>query len=130
MSDLICLLVDDEPFVRNYLQDVLKRKHFKCLEAGNAREAMRIVQKLEGRIDLIVSDIKMPGDMDGLDLAHFVRKAFTHLPVILVSGYADDEHDSADFQFVQKPFVPEAILRSVEKAIGSLGNRTRVSTGQ
>jgi two-component system NtrC family sensor kinase len=82
---------------------------------------LRIAQKLGGRIDLIISDIKMPGEMDGLDLAHSIRNTYPHLPVILISGYTEGDvvqRSSGVFQYIQKPFVPETILRAVRKAVG------------
>ena len=89
MSDLICLLVDDASSIRTYLRAILERERFNCLEAENAARALRIAQKLGGRIDLIISDIKMPGDMDGVDLAHSIRNTYPDLPVILISGYTE-----------------------------------------
>jgi CheY-like chemotaxis protein len=84
--------------------------------------ALRIVQKLGSGLDLIVSDIRMPGDMDGLDMAHSIRNSFPNIPVILISSYADDEavkQAAAIFKLIQKPFVPETILKSVKKMVGS-----------
>jgi DNA-binding NtrC family response regulator len=121
MSDLICLLVDDEPSIRTFLRAILERERFNCLEAEDATRALRIAQKLGGRIDLIISDIKMPGEMDGLDLAHSIRNTYPDLPVILISGYTEEDvlqRSSGVFQFIQKPFVPETILRAARKAVG------------
>jgi len=62
----------------------------------------------------------MPGDMNGVDLAHSVRNSFPDIPVILISGYADEDSvkkAAPDFEFIQKPFVPDTILKAVEKAI-------------
>jgi two-component system NtrC family sensor kinase len=67
---------------------------------------------------LIVSDINMPGDMNGLDLAHSVRNEFPAISMILISGYCDKRPDNiAGFEFISKPFVPEAILNAVDRAI-------------
>jgi DNA-binding NtrC family response regulator len=93
------------------------------LEADTAAQALGIIQKLDGHLDLIVCDIKMPGEMDGIDLAYSVRNTFPAVPVILISGYADVEaakQAAASFQFIQKPFVPEAILMAVKKVVGSV----------
>jgi two-component system, cell cycle sensor histidine kinase and response regulator CckA len=91
------------------------------LEAENPGRALRIVQRLGGRLDLIITDIKMPGEMDGLDLAFSIRNSFPNLPVILISGGADeslrDSLKSEAFPFVQKPFSPETLLRAVRTAL-------------
>ena len=123
MPDRICLIVDDEPAIRTYLRAILQRERIQSLEAESATQALRIVQKLAGRLDLIVCDIKMPGEMDGIDLAYSVRHSFPAVPVILISGYADVEavqKAAAMFDFVQKPFVPDTILTAVRKVVRSL----------
>ena len=121
VTDRICLIVDDEPSIRVYLRAILQRERIQSLEAENAAKALGIIQKLDGRLDLIVSDIQMPGDMDGIDLAYAVRNSFPSVPVILISGYADVEavkKAAKTFEFIQKPFVPEAILVAVKKVVG------------
>ena len=120
MEDHICLLVDDEPAIRSYLRAILEREKFQCLEAGNVAQALGITHRLDGRIDLIISDIKMPGDVDGVDLAYSVRNSYPDIPVILISGYSDDESVKRSipaFRFIHKPFVPETILSAVRSAI-------------
>jgi DNA-binding NtrC family response regulator len=115
MSDRICLIVDDEPCIRAYLSLVLKERGVQSVEATNVREALGIASRLEGRLDLIITDILMPGDMDGVDLAHSVRQQFPAVPVILTSGYGDDPNiGSYGFPFIAKPFLPEKIWKVVE----------------
>jgi DNA-binding NtrC family response regulator len=130
MSDRICLIVDDEPSIRTYLRAILQRERIQSLEADNAAQALSIIHKLGGRLDLIVSDIKMPGEMDGIDLAFSVRNSFPALPVLLISGYGDVEsvkHAAANFEFIQKPFVPETILMAVKKMVGAVDARASES---
>lgn len=120
MSDLICLIVDDEPAIRAYLRAILERDRFNCLEAESAPQALRIAMKLDGRIDLIVTDIRMPGDIDGIDLAFSIRNAYPALPILIISGYADEENVrrlGRGFELIRKPFVPETILQSIRKAV-------------
>jgi len=130
MSDRICLIVDDEQAIRTYLRAILQREQIQSLEADTAAQALRIVQKLNGRLDLIVCDIKMPGEMDGIDLAYSVRNSFPAVPVLLISGYGDVEsvkHAAANFEFIQKPFVPETILMAVKKMVGAVDARASES---
>jgi DNA-binding NtrC family response regulator len=114
----ICLIVDDEAAIRTYLRAILQRAGIQSLEADSASQALGIIQKLDGRLDLIVCDIKMPGEMDGIDLAYSVRQSFPAVPVILISGYGDVGAAATKFEFIQKPFVPEAILIAVKKVLG------------
>lgn len=117
MPDSICLIVDDEPAIRSFLRAVLERRQLQCVEAEDATHALRIIQKLGGRLDLVLSDIKMPGDMSGVDLAHSVRNTFPAISIILISGYCENAKDAGGFEFIPKPFVPEAILNAVDKAL-------------
>ena len=107
----LALIVDDEPAVRMYVTTILRGEDFHTLEAEDGAEALEIVEDLGGGGDLIVTDIQMPNG-DGLTLANAVTKSFPVVPVILVSGNA--EPDIA-FEFVKKPFSPNALLRAVRK---------------
>ena len=121
MVDPICLIVDDEPAIRAYLKAILQLDRFQSLEASTAAQALRIVQKLDGRIDLLLSDVRMPGDMDGIDLAYSVRNLFPTIPVILISGYAVEPSTPATpFHVIQKPFVPETILAAARQLVNAL----------
>jgi DNA-binding NtrC family response regulator len=120
MSDHICLIVDDEPLIRTYVRVILEGEKLQTVEANNAAEAMRIVQKLGGRLDLVVSDIKMPGDIDGIDLAYSIRNCFPSIPVILISGYADEDsirNAGLTFELIRKPFVPETLTKAARRAL-------------
>jgi CheY-like chemotaxis protein len=115
MDEPLCLIVDDESAIRTYLGVLLRQKGIRSLEAGDAIEALRIVQKLGGEIDLLITDIQMPGDIDGVDLAYSVRNLFSSLPVILISGNV--ERAPTGFAFVRKPFRADAILSAIDKAM-------------
>jgi CheY-like chemotaxis protein len=120
MADRICLIVDDEGAIRGYLALILKQRQLQTVEAETATQALRVVQKLGGGLDLAVIDISIPGDMNGLDLAHSIRNAFPAIPVILISGYAQGAPaGAASFPFIPKPFVPKTILSVVDRAITS-----------
>jgi DNA-binding NtrC family response regulator len=119
----MCLLVDDEPDVRKILQFTLKHARFESLEAESAAEALEIIERLGGNLDLVVTDVKMPGAMDGIGLAHAVRTMFPDLPIILMTGFAEDETVQSGlgrFEFLNKPFGPDAMLEAVRKLVPSL----------
>ena len=118
MSEHICLIVDDEPEIRAYVRAILARDQFQSLEAENASQALRIVHRLGGRLDFIVTDIKMPGDIDGLDLAYSVRNSFPGVGVVLITGYAYRINDTT-FELVLKPFLAESLLNVIRKATDS-----------
>ena len=115
MSQRTCIVVDDEPAIRTYLSTVLEREDFRTLEAENAPQAFRMLQTLNGAVDLVLTDVQMPGDMDGEDLAFAIRQAFPLIPVILSSGYGPPRRRAAEFEFIEKPFRPDAILTVVKR---------------
>ena len=115
MDERLCLIVDDEPALRTYLRTLLRRRGIQVLEAENAVKALRILHKLGGEIDLLITDIQMPGGMDGVALAHSVNNLFSFVPIILISGNV--EKAPAGFTFVQKPFSADEILNAIDKAM-------------
>ena len=128
MSDRICLIVDDEPVIRNFLGAILNQ-HFRIIEAANASQAFKVVEALNGELDLIVTDISMPGDMNGVDLAFAVRTAFPNIAIVIISGYAlpgSTEGHCSDCEFLAKPFRAEAILLAAERAMILINKRDGV----
>jgi CheY-like chemotaxis protein len=81
------LVVEDEVLIRLELADYLRACGYRVLEAGNAAEAMAVLQT-EHRVDLVFSDVQMPGPTDGFGLARWVRANRPGVKVILTSGVA------------------------------------------
>ena len=106
------LVVDDDTAVRSFVRSILQADNFETIEAMDGAEALELVNRLGGDVDVIVTDIQMPG-MDGIRLAHAVTKAFPSLAIVLMSGYSAPEND---FAFVQKPFSWMA-MRSVVRRV-------------
>ena len=105
--------------MRRYVSTILQREDFQTLEAEDGAHALQIVNELAGGVDLIVSDIQMPNG-DGLSLADAVGKSFPDVPVILVSG---NRKPDADYEFVQKPFLPATLLKAVRRVFTHRSSR-------
>lgn len=84
------LVVEDEALIRLYVADYLKDSGFKVVEAADGTTALEILQSDE-RVDLVFTDITLPGVTDGLALAQWVRRRKPGLPVILTSGKVTPE---------------------------------------
>ena len=112
------LLVDDEDLVRMSTADMLGDLGYHVIEAASAEEAMRFFQAGE-QFDLVVTDHLMPG-MSGADLARAVRTANPDLPVLLVSGYAENEGLAADLPRLTKPFRKDELAASLAEIVGPL----------
>jgi PAS domain S-box-containing protein len=98
----LALLVDDEELVRMSTADMLNDFGFEVIEAGSAEEALRLMEA--GTVpDLLVTDHLMPG-MNGADLAREARSLFPALPVLVVSGYAEEDGIAPSLPRLTKPF--------------------------
>jgi CheY-like chemotaxis protein len=83
----VVLIVEDEPLVRIGILENLAEAGFEVIEARNADEAIAILEQRPD-IHVVFTDIEMPGSMDGLRLAHFVRHRWPPIKIIATSGYA------------------------------------------
>lgn len=80
------LIVEDEILVRMVLADYLQDCGFKIIEAANADEALAFINEPSVQVDLVFSDVRMPGSIDGFALATWLLKHHREIPVILTSG--------------------------------------------
>ncbi len=111
------LLVEDEPLVRNLVSEVLRKSGYEVLEFGNGREAIARARHHAGPIQLLVTDVVMPG-MSGIELSRQLAEAQEGLRILFLSGYSDDlvVRQGALLPgraFLQKPFTPDSLLRAV-----------------
>jgi DNA-binding response OmpR family regulator len=82
------LVVEDEPTIRMALTDHLEKRGFDVLEADSGERAIELIKTTD--IDLIVTDIEMPGWQDGIGLALWARENHPHIKLIIVSGATDE----------------------------------------
>jgi len=111
------LVVEDETEVRKLVREVLEMKGYRVWDFGNAAEAIALCEKHEEALDLLVTDVIMPG-MSGRELARRLMILRPEMSVLYMSGYTDDaivHHGVLDkgTAFIQKPFSPEALARRV-----------------
>ncbi len=123
------LLVEDEDAVRLFGARALRGRGYRVLEAPNGEAALDVINGSEAAIDIIVSDVVMPG-MDGHTLVRLVRQELPAVRVILMSGYAEDVV-SADLwtdptiHFLPKPFTLNGLAAKVKDVLeGPLGGRS------
>ncbi len=107
------LVVEDEILIRITLATVLRDEGFTVIEACNADEAL--VALATASIDLLLTDVRMAGSMDGLDLAVRARSAMPHLKIVVVSGHlAAIETQGVADAFVPKPYLAESVVERVK----------------
>jgi len=115
------LLVEDEEAVRGLASRILERQGYRVIPAQHGREAMDIATREEGRIDLVLTDVVMPG-MNGRGLVERLAAIRPRIKSLYMSGYTDDDIIRRGFiepskSFLQKPFTSEALLQTVRKVL-------------
>lgn len=99
------------------MHDVLAERGFRVTVARDAGAALALLGRL-GRLDLLVTDIVLPGVIDGLALAHEMRQRMPAIRILLTSGYAHIQRGSSrfagQFDFLAKPFRPSQLLDKIE----------------
>ena len=117
------LIVENEAIVRMELADRLCAMGLTALAAADADEAI-ILLDAHPEIELLMTDIAMPGSMDGARLAHHVRRRWPPVKIIVTSGYSDTS--LADLprgaNFLAKPYWPEALSDALRAMIGGGGS--------
>jgi DNA-binding NtrC family response regulator len=112
------LVVEDEPLIRIVAADALADRGIMAWEAGNADEALKALEQ-HPRIGLVFTDVNMPGEMDGLQLAHEVSADRPDLELIVTSGAVDPE--SMDLPdngtFLPKPYPPKRLADIVARKL-------------
>lgn len=113
----VVLLVEDEVLIRLADGELLREKGYTVLEAASATEAM-VLFSSDHPLDAIVTDVRMPGELDGLMLTRIIKEARPSLPVILVSGHYNPAEGHLADRFLRKPYPPEVLIDTLEELIG------------
>jgi len=115
------LLVEDEDAVRSLACRILEKHGYRILPAANGRDAMEIATREEGRIELVLTDIVMPG-LNGRGLVERLSAIRPSIKSLYMSGYTDDDIVRRGFvepskSFLQKPFTSDALIQTVRKVL-------------
>ena len=122
------LVVDDEPLLRALAVRTLASAGYRCLDAADAADALRVIEREQGRLDLVVTDVVMPG-MSGGGLGEQLAALRPGLPVLYTSGFPDEDAIRRGLlaegnPFLQKPFAPNDLARKVREVLdGTSGMR-------
>jgi len=111
------LVIDDEELIIKSLAKLLEKNGYEVFVAKNGQDA--VVMADEENFDLILADIRMPG-MDGVETVRSIRKK---IPVIFITGYADDEIEKSAKElnpaaYIYKPFDIQKLLEKIKKVLG------------
>jgi two-component system cell cycle sensor histidine kinase/response regulator CckA len=125
----VILFVEDEAFVRQVTSEVIRWAGYQVFVAASAAEALRVYDQLSGQVDLLLSDVILPGK-SGRELACELRQRSGDLAVLLVSGYVQQVTASEPTEWAEeclpKPFSAKVLLRTVRQVL----DRKRDAVGQ
>ncbi|HIP38082.1 MAG TPA: sigma-54-dependent Fis family transcriptional regulator [Desulfocapsa sulfexigens] len=113
------LVVDDEPNYLVVLSELLRDEGLEVFTASSGKDGMAIVQEVD--LDLVITDMQMP-EMDGLQFLEKIKASNKHLPVIMITAFAEVEKavaamQSGAFNYLAKPFSNEELLVNINKAV-------------
>jgi CheY-like chemotaxis protein len=109
------LIVEDEAIIRFELADFFNDAGYTVFEASDADEAIAVMKRASS-IRIVLTEIQLPGSMDGLKLAHYVRDRYPPTVLLVTSGMAHvlAEDLPIDSRFIAKPFDPSRLLQQIE----------------
>ena len=114
------LVVEDEPFVRDATCGVLESAGFEVLPAGDAQDAMKVYEKYKRRIDLVMTDMVLPG-RSGEQLGQDLRQQSPEVVVLVTSGYSNPEYEKeapgSRTYFLAKPYSKRILVEKIEKIL-------------
>lgn len=112
------LIVEDEPIVRIYESELAEGAGFLTLMVGSAEDALR---ELDGpvQVDILLTDVDMPGAMDGIALANAVRERWPDVRIVIASGHVDSQAaDGPDgIVYVRKPFTARQLIEALQSVV-------------
>jgi len=121
------LVVDDEEGLRTLVCRTLRAEGYQTLEAAHGAEALEVIEKAAEPVDLVVTDVVMPG-MDGRELGRRLAQRWPTLPILYISAY--DVNDifrrgspRLSAPFLQKPFPAEGLITTVQELLASRSPR-------
>lgn len=116
------LVVEDDPKVRHVAVSSLRSLGFRVREAENGDDAVASLNQ-DGGVDLVLSDVKMPGNLNGTDLARRIRQDWPSMKVLLTSGYVDSADDVGQFEIIFKPYRVSELAERVHTLLTVGGER-------
>jgi two-component system cell cycle sensor histidine kinase/response regulator CckA len=115
LGQRLILVVDDEPFILKYIEHVLQLANYRVVTATTVEEAWKILEGRQHKIELVLTDVVMPGSVDGEEFAERLHQLEPGLPVLFITG-ALSETDPRTMmmvekqQLLRKPFFPKQLI--------------------
>ncbi len=110
------LVVDDEELLREMMTAFLELSGYRVVAAGTADEAVSVLDR--AAVDVVFTDVRMPGAMDGIALAQWIRSHRPQVRVLITSGYTSRTQQAGELSsgpLIPKPYRPEDVVRRVQE---------------
>lgn len=114
----LILVVEDEPIVRKVAAEMLEEAGYAVIAADGPRQAL-LALEARGEIHLLFTDVRMPGDIDGIELAALVRTRWPQVRLLVTSGYEARDDLPVGGRFLSKPYKPAEMLRHVSELMAA-----------
>jgi CheY-like chemotaxis protein len=116
------MVVEDEPIIRLGLVSSIEDAGYAVIEASNADEAIRLLDR-DSEVRVVVTDVDMPGSMDGIKLAHYVRGRWPPIQLLVISGKAGFRQGELPegVRFMSKPYQEPHLLNMISMLAGTGG---------
>jgi signal transduction histidine kinase/ActR/RegA family two-component response regulator/HAMP domain-containing protein len=120
------LIVEDEHVLRSMARDILEGYGYQILEASSGKEALEVWNRQASRIDLLLTDMVMPGGVSGVDLAELLQASLPRLRVVFTSGYAANEVNrevlaKTSARFLPKPYTRDELAQTIRECLDKSG---------
>ncbi len=123
---LAVMVVEDEPLVRMDAAVTLEDEGFEVIEAATARAALAMLEKRNGDVAALFTDVDMPGDMNGLELAGIVYSRWPHIALVVTSGVVRVPGSlPGGGVFLEKPYPSSAPVRLIRGLIQRVGSERK-----
>jgi PAS domain S-box-containing protein len=128
------LVTEDDPDVRGFVVGALRDVNYRVIEAGDGATALAIIARSDERIDLLLTDVVMPG-INGDELAHRARRLMPNIKVLFMTGYSRNAfiHEgrlSPDIELIEKPFRSEDLAGRVRAVLDTQIDRSNATPGE
>jgi DNA-binding NtrC family response regulator len=118
----VILVVEDEPLIRMNAAVLLEDEGYEVIEAANARAALTVLEQRDGDLDALFTDVDMPGDMNGLELAGVVHRRWPSIALLITSGVVRMPVALPGCgAFIEKPYNTRAPVRMIRELIQQAG---------
>ena len=113
------LVIDDEPSILKCVQRILEHANYDVITSPSGNQAWEIIERGQPKVDMVLTDIVMPGSIDGLTLAAKIRRRALELPVLFITGALPEDDESATQLakkklVLRKPFFPKQLVDFVD----------------